>query len=242
MALENRFLGRRPFSLPGNGSFISFTFDDFPKTAYINGGKILKDHGLVGTYYVSLGLMGEKTDTGEIADVETLEKVLYEGHELGCHTYSHLDPRDTDPIRFETSIRQNLNALSAILPDFEFKTFAYPYGNVTPKAKRIAKKYFSCCRGGKQDINKNRIDLNLLNAYFIDLRKNESLQEIRNVISRNQAANGWLIFATHGVEQNPSEFGCTPGYFEKVVRHAVESGAVILPVVGTLDAIGCKLR
>jgi peptidoglycan/xylan/chitin deacetylase (PgdA/CDA1 family) len=46
---------------------ISFTFDDFPRSALHVAGRILEDHGIAGTYYVSLGLMGTLTpDRGNV--------------------------------------------------------------------------------------------------------------------------------------------------------------------------------
>jgi len=68
---------------------ISFTFDDFPISALQEGGRILTDYGAVGTYYVALGLLGTDTPTGRIVGNEELAVTVAQGHELGCHTYSH---------------------------------------------------------------------------------------------------------------------------------------------------------
>ncbi len=51
------------------------------------------------------------------------------------------------------------------------------------------------------------------------------------------AARGWLVFATHDVEANPSRYGCTPELFERVLRWSVHSGARILPVARALRQI-----
>ena len=46
--------GRRLTQMPNVGPLISFTFDDFPRSALWRGGTILRERGFVGTYYVSL--------------------------------------------------------------------------------------------------------------------------------------------------------------------------------------------
>ena len=89
---------------------ISFTFDDFPRSALLNGGRILHDRGLAGTYYASLGLMGRTAPTGEIFKREDLEELIRQGHELGCHTFDHCDSWETAPAEFEASILRNRDA------------------------------------------------------------------------------------------------------------------------------------
>src|SRR5438067_1641036 len=53
-----RRLARRPFVMKKGEPLISFTFDDFPRSALKTAGRILEEHGIFGTYYGSLGLMG----------------------------------------------------------------------------------------------------------------------------------------------------------------------------------------
>src|SRR6266404_852567 len=70
-------------------SIVSFTFDDFPKSAYRRGGEILSRYGARGTYYASFKLLGSTDATGEYFERADIEDLLGEGHELGCHTFSH---------------------------------------------------------------------------------------------------------------------------------------------------------
>jgi hypothetical protein len=74
------------------------------------------------------------------------------------------------------------------------------------------------------------VDLNLLKAYFLDRRTKTDLHSVKNVIDRNASSRGWLIFATHDVTDQPSPYGCSREFFEKVVEYAADSGALILPV------------
>jgi hypothetical protein len=75
------------------------------------------------------------------------------------------------------------------------------------------------------------IDLNLLNAYFLDWRSWNGLERVREMVEQNAAMRGWLIFATHDVVPEPSRYGCSPEFFDEVVRLSVESGARVVPVI-----------
>ena len=59
-------LHRRPVKLELPAPIVSFTFDDAPKSAFDTGGKILREHGARGTFYVSLGLLDSETEVGRI--------------------------------------------------------------------------------------------------------------------------------------------------------------------------------
>src|SRR4030095_3773547 len=69
-------LCRRNLRLQNSQPLISFSFDDFPRSAFLTGARILADHGISGTYYTSFGLMGETAPTGEIFLQEDLPLVL----------------------------------------------------------------------------------------------------------------------------------------------------------------------
>ncbi len=47
------------------GPIVSFSFDDFPRTAYSAGGAILERFGVRGTYYAAAGLMNTANELGE---------------------------------------------------------------------------------------------------------------------------------------------------------------------------------
>lgn len=231
-----RFFFKRPFVIDSKIPFISFTFDDFPRSALLTGGAVLNRFGLAGTYYASLGLMGTKAPTGSIFLPEDLKTLFAQGHELGCHTYAHCDAWETKPAVFEKSIIENRLALSKICPEACFRTFSYPISPVRAATKRKVGKYFACCRGGGQTFNVRTADLNYLSAYFLEQSRGNA-ELVKNLIDRNRRAGGWLVFATHDVCTNPTPFGCTPEFFENIVQHAVNSGARILPVVQAWEAL-----
>jgi peptidoglycan/xylan/chitin deacetylase (PgdA/CDA1 family) len=223
-------LARRAFPLPGSAAYVSFTFDDFPLTALTNGGRILRSHGVGGTYFVSFGLLGGDSPSGRIASTTDLHDLLRDGHELGCHTFGHLDGAVVTAAEFERSIEANRDGLAASGLDASFDVFAYPLDGPAIATKQVAGSRFLGCRGGGQTFNHGVVDLSLLKAYFLDARNRDRVDDVVSLLERNAASNGWLIFATHDVDAEPSRYGCESTFFETVVRLAAQSGARVLPM------------
>jgi len=230
--------GRRPFRLDSGVPYVCFTFDDFPHSAYAEGGRILLDQGVRGTYFVSLRLLGGPSVSGPIASREDLQRLVQEGHELGCHTFEHLDGTRSTRGAFKRSIAANRAALAETVPGTELLVFAYPLDGPDLSIKREVGRHFVGCRGGGQSFNSGVIDLNLLKAFFIDWRSRDDLEGIRRLIAENAAERGWLIFATHDVAVRPSPYGCSPECFEQIVRLACQSGARMLPMTKVCHDLG----
>jgi peptidoglycan/xylan/chitin deacetylase (PgdA/CDA1 family) len=231
---------RRPFVIRTERPLISFTFDDFPRSALLTGGAILQSFGVAGTYYASLGLMGRQAPAGPIFLPEDLQLLFEQGHELGCHTFSHSHAWNTRPNDFENDVIRNHQALGRLFPGANFKTLSYPIGVPRAATKRRISKYFACCRCGGQNLNVGEVDLNYLSAFFLE-QSRDNPQLIKNLIDQNLRASGWLIFATHDVCRDPSRLGCTPALFEEIVRYAVNCGARILPIFQAYEALRSKV-
>ena len=231
-----RSFARRPATISAETAIISFTFDDFPRSALLTGGAILESFGLAGTYYASLGLMGRHAPTGAIFLPGDLKVLLERGHELGCHTFNHCDAADTPADVFENAVIRNRQALSELVPEASFKTLSYPISMPRAGTKRRMSKYFACCRCGGQTFNVGTVDLDYLSAFFLE-KSRDNPEVIKDLIGQNQRARGWLILATHDVCEDPTPWGCTPGFFEEIVRYAVNSGARILPVYQAYEAL-----
>jgi peptidoglycan/xylan/chitin deacetylase (PgdA/CDA1 family) len=227
---------RRCLAMANEVPLVSFTFDDFPRSALLQGGEILSNHGLKGTFFGAFGLMGQEGPTGRIFSAEDLAELLEQKHELGCHTFDHFNAWDTDPLEFEASIVRNREALAKYLPMARFRSFSYPISCPRPATKRRIEQYFDCCRGGGQTFNAKKLDLNFLAGFFIE-QSRDNFHAIEAVIEQNARERGWLIFVTHDVADKPTRFGCTASLFEKVVHCAIGSGAVVLPVSQALDAV-----
>jgi peptidoglycan/xylan/chitin deacetylase (PgdA/CDA1 family) len=230
--------GCRPFTLRSDAPYVSFTFDDFPRSAYVEGGRILADHGVRGTYFVSYRLLGQPSVSGLIAPPDDLPGLVREGHELGCHTFEHLDGTRATPSAFDRSIAANRAAVAETVPEAEMSVFAYPLDGPVLGVKKAVGRHFAGCRGGGQTFNGRVMDLNLLKAYFFDWKNRGNVDEVRQLLAANAAARGWLIFATHDVAAAPSDYGCTPQFFSTVVRLALESGARVRPMMQACRELG----
>jgi len=231
-----RALFPRPLAIAGTQPFISFTFDDFPRSALHAGGAILERFRLRGTYYASLGLMGRTGPTGDLFTPEDAAAVVRRGHELGCHTFDHRHSWDTSTGVFRRSLIENTRALESLVPGARFSTFSYPISPPWPRTKRVVGARFACARGGGQTFNTGIADLNYLRGYFLEKARHDA-GAIEDVIEQNRAAGGWLIFATHDVAASPTPYGCTPALFEDVVVSSLKSGARIVPVTDALNAL-----
>lgn len=227
---------RRPITVSAEPHLISFTFDDFPRSALLVGGEILNRYGFAGTYYVALGLAGQMGRPGQMFETEDLQLLVRQGHELGCHTFGHCNSQQTRPRDYELSVIENGRKMKEALPGAAFRTFSYPYCSPHPTNKCRVAPHFQCCRAGYQGINAGTVDLNLLDAFFLEQARGD-LQPVRDIIDLNRRRRGWLIFATHDICHSPSPFGCTPSFFENVVKYASLSGARIVPVIEALEVL-----
>lgn len=229
----------RKVSLRLSQAIVSFTFDDFPRSALTTAGAILKNHRAHGTYYTALGLMGISNHEGEHFHEQDLRDLLRDGHELGSHTYSHISALKTPIEQFRGDAVRGETELAGPRGNSAPGNFAYPFGDVSFASKPALGAKMRSCRGIRGGINAPTADLNLLKANSI-YSKTFDLQSIQQLIGENQRQRGWLIFYTHDVRDNPSDFGCTPAEFESAVQTAAQSGAKILTIAQALDAIEAK--
>ena len=221
-------LGRRTVHLGNRGPFVSFTFDDFPRTAYSEGGSILEQFGARGTFYAAYGLMNTSNELGEQFRAADLHALVEKGHELANHTYNHISSRSVSCGVFREDVDRGRKAIEEVGGAY-FGNFAYPFGHVTLRAKRMLEMSVTSARSIFPGLNGPEIDLNLLraNAMYGDL---DESSHVKDLILRNAKERSWLIFYTHDVRPSPSAYGCTPALFEFAVSAAGHSGSRIMTV------------
>ena len=225
---------RRPAALGSRGPIVSFTFDDFPRTALTIGGAILKDHNARGTYYAAMGLMNVSNHQGDHFRREDLEALLRDGHELGSHTFSHISCRSVSTSSFREEVAKGRRAVEELTGRSDVGNFAFPFGEVTLRAKKAVGLDVASSRGIWSGVNGPDIDLNLLRAnslYGGDDRR----AEVQELILENERRKGWLIFYSHDVRPNPSRFGCTPELLKFAVSFASRQNSCILTMA---DVVG----
>jgi peptidoglycan/xylan/chitin deacetylase (PgdA/CDA1 family) len=215
---------------------VSFTFDDFPRSALSVGGAILEKFGARGTYYVTFGLMNKENELGELFHADDLSSLIDRGHDLGTHTFHHSSCHSSSLSEFVEDVQRGKDAVVDLV-GHEPSNFAYPYGDVSLRVKKNVGPILKSCRGIVPGFNGPEVDLSLLraNKLYGDL---DQLGAAEALIEENLKRKTWLIFLTHDVSPSPSIYGCTPALFEAVVSRAVRSGSRILTIEATLAAIG----
>jgi peptidoglycan/xylan/chitin deacetylase (PgdA/CDA1 family) len=240
-AIRNGILShvyRRVIPFTKREPIISFTFDDFPRTAYIEGGSILEAFGARGTYYAAPRLMNTSGEVGAHFNAEDLLSLLGKGHELANHTFDHISSRSVSCSDFYSNVEKGRRALeerTGVKP----RNFSYPFGDVTLCAKQAVGGKVASARSIIPGFNGPEVDLNLLraNKLYGDIDQAGRLNEL---IEENVRRKGWLIFYTHDVRPQPSPYGCTPELFQSVASAAVASASEILSVDQALISLGIQ--
>jgi peptidoglycan/xylan/chitin deacetylase (PgdA/CDA1 family) len=231
-------LGRRTVPLENHGPIVSFTFDDFPRSAYSEGGSILEKHGARGTYYAACGLMNTRNELGDQFRPADLESLLEKDHELASHTYSHASCRALSLAAFREEVEKGRTMIEEVT-GAESPNFAYPFGHVSFRSKRGLEATVGTARSIFSGFNGPEIDLNLLRANSL-YGGIEATQHAEALLAENVRRRTWLIFYTHDVRPNPSPYGCTPALLEAAVTSAVASGSRVLTVREALIEIGTQ--
>ena len=161
---------RRMVPIGNHGPVVSFTFDDFPRTAYLTAGHILESSGARGTYYVAPILMGSDTGLGEICNAGDLRSLLEKGHELGTQTCHHVSSRKLSPQAFRLDVEQGIVEAEKIA-GCPARNFSYPYGHATLGSKKGLESVVSSARSVFPGINGSGTNGSGLNRSGINGRR-----------------------------------------------------------------------
>ncbi len=207
----------------------SITFDDFPRSAWTVAGPILERFGAKATYYASGRFCGASEDGIDYFDAEDLRAAYRAGHEIGAHSFAHEMAPLISSSELAADEERNAIALCEILGGARPASYAYPYGEVSPRTKALMGKLFATARGIRPGVNAGRIDLAQLLAVPIEHRRWKP-DEIRLAVEDARARNGWLILFTHDVSDDPSPFGCTPAMLTEVMAMLAAEQVPVVPV------------
>ena len=211
----------------------SFTFDDFPKSAATTGAAILERHGAVGTFYAAGALCGTTSDGVSYFEREELADLVRRGHEIGDHTFGHIHVPRHGRAEREQDLARNARFLVDTLGDVIATSFAFPFGHASPAAKRFYAARFASCRGTVPGVNSGALDLGQLKAVGLDEAALAAV-DVPALLAQARRENGWIIFYTHDVSEQPSRFGTRTATFEGVVRACRDAQIEILPMRNAL--------
>jgi peptidoglycan/xylan/chitin deacetylase (PgdA/CDA1 family) len=224
-----------PFRLRNATPMVSFTFDDVPKSAATLGTAILERHGALGTFYVIGSQVGTSSALWDMVDSEDIVALHRQGHEIACHTFSHKRACDLDAEALSAEIARNQQYLRSLDASIRIENFAYPFGYGSFVRKRQLKSVFKSCRSIVPGVNSGTVDLQFLRAMpLIDRRIDRD--GIERAFDQAETANGWLIFYTHDVADEPSPYGCSPSLLNEALEAASRRK---IPVLNMAEALRC---
>ncbi|MFZ4541290.1 MAG: polysaccharide deacetylase family protein [Rickettsiales bacterium] len=201
-----------------DGPLATFTFDDFPASAYDVGGKLVESFGAKATYFVSSQFHNQTVNGLTYYTTDHLRQVHAMGHEIGCHGASHVQLGEHGPAFARGSIQRNKAFMKELFGDhFEMTSFAYPYGDTSMRVKRAAAKEYPLLRGVNHGSNFGTVDLSQIRVVSLEARHwNED--HMKRVIDDAVRYNHWLVYLTHDVSADPTPYGST----EPMVRIPLE--------------------
>ncbi len=225
-----------PLERSPSRSLITFTFDDFPKSAAETGAKILEAEGARATYYACSGLSGRTLPLGEMFDSDDIVRLQKAGHEIGTHTGTHLDCVRLPLMEVIEDIEQGDREALTLGLNSPARQFAYPFGETSFTLKQHLASRYDCARGILPGINRRGSDRAQLRA--VELGDHPArIDRARKAVAEAARTPGWLIFFTHDVRTSPSVYGVSPDVLRELVRAARDSGADLLTMGAAYAAL-----
>jgi peptidoglycan/xylan/chitin deacetylase (PgdA/CDA1 family) len=223
----------RPHLVRPKRGIVTFTFDDFPKSAVDHGAPVLDRAGLRGTFYACAGNVGTTGAYGPHFNAQDIIALEASGHEIGCHTVDHVDCARIDAETFKSNLARNADQLAAMGLKSVLRSFAYPYGEANFATKRALPASYSSGRGIFTGLNVGLADFAQLRAQR--LYGEGAMGRALSLIAAARVTRGWAILFTHDVSNTPSAYGCTPGVLEELIAAAGDCD--ILPMREACAAI-----
>ena len=236
-----RHLPTKPLPMRNSAPLVSFTFDDVPDSAYLNGASVLDEYRLHGTFYIASGTCGTKDTHWRVIERDQVRDLHRRGHEIGCHTFSHRAVDELDAHELNDECRRNFESLRDLCPEIQLSSFCYPFGCVSLPRKLQLQKRFDTCRGIFEGINSGVADLSLLKVIEL-YDRTLSRDKLSHVLHQARRTAGWIIFYAHDVSEQPTHMGCSPGLLRTTIEEIRKQDILCCTVAESLPLIGYSPR
>ncbi|MGE0827855.1 MAG: polysaccharide deacetylase family protein [Hyphomonadaceae bacterium] len=214
---------------------LSVCFDDFPVSAAEAGAAALERFDARGTFYAAAGMSGEDGPAGKCFSAAQLRRLAASGHEIGCHTYGHVDCAKTDADEFISECARNAIELALFGHRAPLRSLAFPFGETNRHVKDALPDDFTSARGINPGLNHGWVDLAQLKAYpFYGWA---ALEPLLAALQKAHDKRAWMIVFTHDVGQEPSKWGAPLGALGALLRRARDLKMDISPVGDIADRI-----
>ena len=166
-AVAPRLVSRDLRTLP-TGRFVSICFDDFPKSAFTQAMPALARRNWKATWYVAGSMMGQDHSVhGRMFDAGDLKALRAARHDIGCHTFSHMDCAPASNAEVAEDLERN-HAFFRKLHLPRARSFAFPFGRVDLSAKKLVMGRMPAIRGVRPGVHRGSVDRGLLQATGIE--------------------------------------------------------------------------
>lgn len=229
-----RLRHRRSLARSPRQGLVTFSFDDAPASACRTGAEILDANGAKGVWYLNSGLFAKEGPMGTYGDGDDASRLARAGHEIGCHTAHHIDCGQAEPAAIAADVEANRQALAGL--GVTPRHFAYPYGDVSARAKAWLGQRFDSCRALHPGLVTRGSDLNQLPA--IGIEGPDGPRRALSWMHRAADQSAWLILYTHDVRPDASPWGCTPDALSTLVAEARRLG--LRPVTLSQGLEACR--
>jgi peptidoglycan/xylan/chitin deacetylase (PgdA/CDA1 family) len=171
-----------------------------------------------------------------LATADQLKLLHAKGHELGCHTFNHFAVPRVGTRNLARDLERNRLFLMGISQKAP-RNFAYPYGDMSFLAKRYLEGRFDSCRSLIPAVNAGSADLGALSSFPLENASMDRGQVLDLVVTAART-RGWLIFFSHDVSEQPSQFGVSRDLLAFAAASARDAGCRIVTIAEGLDLIG----
>ncbi|MGH7011843.1 MAG: polysaccharide deacetylase family protein, partial [Caulobacteraceae bacterium] len=186
----------------GESAVASITFDDFPRSAWTLGGPILERFGAKATYYAAGRFCGLNEEGVDYFTTDDLLALRNAGHEIGDHGFGHDPAIAISTAALHKDCEKSASFFRDRLQGETLASYAWPFGEASPRTKAVMARRFSNSRGIQKGVNAGWIDLAELKAIPLEYRRWRP-DEIEAAIRRACACGGWVVFFTHDVADDP---------------------------------------
>ena len=214
---------------------VTLTFDDHDVDGWFSLRDTFQKYGAKVTFFVDY--FHERTEQ-EINELKILEQ---DGHEIGCHTYSHKGiGRDYhyDIGRIDEYIQSQIaSALNNMKnAGFNPQSLAYPYGEHQADYDSAVRAYFPYLRITASDNNRELYELNeiyhkgteyynLLAGDGLDNSYNNDIDEIRDALLKARKQGEIITFYAHQVLDDPNNpYASSPEKLKAIMEMAKDMG------------------
>ena len=226
---------------------VSITFDDGFRNAAVTATPILSNYGYRASFYVVSGwveprraAVSDPYNRGQSHGTwDFWRRISAMGHEIGSHTFSHLNARGRKaaifPWLMPRDIMRSVRDLRREVPSSRY-TISMPWNAASVISDHFVRRHFSACLSGTSELRYN--DLKHLSNYALVSwapGPKHSWRDYVDAIER-VPAGGWLVLQFHSFGDEGWE-PITAALFTRICDLLAENRVTVKPVANVVNEL-----